>query len=616
MLHALLGDAPGLELLKQMLRRRGNPFFLEETVRTLVETKALEGERGAYRLVRPVQSLQIPATVQAILAARIDRLLAEEKRLLQTASVIGKDVPWAILTAIAELPEEALRRALGHLQEAEFLYETALFPDLQYTFKHALTHEVTYGSLLQDRRRTFHGRIVEAIEQLYGDRLTEHIERLAHHASRGEAWEKAVTYLRQAGAKAFARSANREALAYFEQALTALTHLPETRERLEQAIDVRFELRGALFPLAEFESIEECLREAETLARRLDDQRRLGWVSAYMCSYHAGTGGRATEQLSFARRVEAIGGTLGDVSLEVAAQYYLLMACHTSGDYPGSEHASRRMMQMLQGDRSRERFGLAAFTAVLSRAHLARSLAERGVFDEGAAHGREALRIAEALDHPLSLVDARLGLAYVSSVRGDLSEAGRLLEPVVAQCHDWSIMYFAPLAMASLGYVYVWSGRIVEGVFWLQQALTAHEAARIGYLHSMSVVQLGEAYLLASQVENARASGDRALMLARERGERGHEAWARRLLGDVASHQSTLDVATAAAHFGAAMTLAAELGMRPLVAHCHLGLGKLYRRTGKRQEAEQHISTATTMYREMDMLFWLEQAEVEMRYLS
>src|SRR5262249_43641470 len=149
LLQALLGDAPGLEPLKQMLRRRGNPLFLEETVRTLVETKALDGERGAYRLMRPVQSLQISATVQAILAARIDRLPMERKRLLQTASVIGKDVPFAILTAIAELPEEALRRALGHLQEAEFLYETTLFPDLEYTFKHALTHEVAYGSLLQ-----------------------------------------------------------------------------------------------------------------------------------------------------------------------------------------------------------------------------------------------------------------------------------------------------------------------------------------------------------------------------------------------------------------------------------------------------------------------------------
>ena len=309
LLGALLGPDAGLEPLKRVLiaRTEGNPFFLEESVRALVETGALLGERGAYRLARPLPTIQVPATVQAVLAARIDRLPPGDKALLQTASVVGKDVPFALLQAIAEPAEDELHAAIGRLQAAEFLYEAGIFPDLEYTFKHALTHDVAYGSLLQDRRRTLHRQIVETIERLYPDRLAEHVERLAHHAFRGEAWEKAVTYLRQAGAKAFARSANREALAYFEQALTALTHLPETRETLEQAIDLRFDLRNALFPLAEFGRIEGYLREAEALARTLDDQRRLGWVSAYMSSHHLDTGGHATEVRTFAQRVEAIG---------------------------------------------------------------------------------------------------------------------------------------------------------------------------------------------------------------------------------------------------------------------------------------------------------------------
>ena len=166
--------------------------------------------------------------------------------------------------------------------------------------------------------------------------------------------------------------------------------------------------------------------------------------------------------------------------------------------------------------------------------------------------------------------------------------------------------------MASLGHVYAWSGRIGEGVSWLQQALTAYESAGIGYFHSLSVVQLGEAYLLADQVEDARACAGPALMLARERGERGHEAWALRLLGEIASHPNRPDVAAAEAHYGAATALANELGMRPLVAHCHLGVGKLCRRTGDRAKAEEHLTTAATMYREMDMGFWLERAESEL----
>jgi len=616
LLHALLGDAPGLEPLKEMLRRRGNPFFLEETLRTLVETKALAGERGAYRLMRPVQSLQIPATVQTILAARIDRLPVEEKQLLQAASVTGKDVPYAILAPIAELSGEALRRGLEHLQEAEFLYETSLFPDLEYTFKHALTHEVTYGSLLQDRRRTLHGRIVETIERLYPDRVSEHVERLAHHAFRSEAWGKAVTYLRQAGAKAFARSANREAVAYFEQALAALTHLPETRETQEQAIDLRFDLRNALFPLAEFGRIEGYLREAEILATTLDDQRRLGWVWAYMSSHYQNTGGHATDVRTFAQRVEAIAETLADVPLQVVAQYYLLLACHLSGDYRGTERHCRRLMQSLAGERARERFGLAVFPAVMSRAYLARALAERGAFEEGDAHGQEAIRIGEALDHPFSIIWACLGLASLHSVRGELSRAARLLERAVAQGRDWNIPYLTAMGMASLGHVCAWSGRIAEGVSWLEQALTAYESAGMRLFHSISVVELGEAYLLADRVEDARTCADRAVRLARERGERGDEAWALRLLGEIAAQYTRPDVATAEAHYGAAMALASELGMRPLVAHCHLGLGKLYRRAGKRQEAQEHLTTGTTMYREMDMRFWLEQEEAEMGGLA
>ncbi len=221
LLEALLGADAALGPLKQLLveRTEANPLFLEESVRALVETAALAGERGAYRLTRPVEHLTIPATVQAILAARIDRLAPEAKRLLQAAAVIGKDVPLPLLLAIADAPEHEVRAELTRLQAAEFLYETRLFPDLEYTFKHALTHDVAYGGLLHDRQRALHARIAEAIERLAPERVAEQAERLAHHALRGELWEKAVAYLRQAGLRAMARAANREAIAHLEQAL-------------------------------------------------------------------------------------------------------------------------------------------------------------------------------------------------------------------------------------------------------------------------------------------------------------------------------------------------------------------------------------------------------------
>ncbi len=201
LLETLVGDNRQLQPLLRLLieRTEGNPLFLEESVRSLVETEVLVGERGAYRLGKDPVAIQVPATVQAILAARIDRLPPEDKQLLQTASVVGKDLPWALLVEAAERPEDEVRLGLARLQAAEFVYEAKLFPDLEYTFKHALTHEVAYGSLLQDRRRAIHARIVGVIERVYADRLAERVDSLAHHAFRGEVWDKALHYLRQIG---------------------------------------------------------------------------------------------------------------------------------------------------------------------------------------------------------------------------------------------------------------------------------------------------------------------------------------------------------------------------------------------------------------------------------
>jgi predicted ATPase/class 3 adenylate cyclase len=614
LLEALLGPDASLESLKDTLiaRTEGNPFFLEECVRSLVETGALLGERGACQLARPRPTIQVPATVQAVIAARIDRLRAADKTLLQTASVLGKDVPLGLLRAIAEVSEDELHAAIGRLQAAGFLYEFGFLPDIEYTFTHALTHEVTYGSLLQERRRALHVRIVETIERTYPDRLAEHFERLAHHAFLGRDWAKAVTYLQQAGAKAFAHSVHREAVRYFEDALTALTHLPVNRETQEQAIDLRFDLRNALLPLVEWGRIEECLREAEALAKKTNDRRRLAAVSGYMSGLHLNTGGRASDVRAFAEQAETIGASLDDFSLQVAGQYYRVWLGTLSGDYRETEHLCRTLIGALPGNLCRERLGLVAYPAVVARAFLARALAELGEFDEGRSHGQEAVRLAEELDHPFSLIWASLSLGRLESLRGEFVRAIMPLERAVALSQEWAIAYLTPIALAALGHVYTQSGRVEEGASWLQQALAGYASAGIGYLHSMSTVQLGDAHLLAGRVEEASEFGNRAVVLARERGERGHEAWAHFLLGETAAHRKHRDIAAAEAHYVTAMTLALELGMRPLVAHCHFSVGKAHKRAGDRR-ATENIAAAMNLFQEMGMRFWLEKAEAEVQ---
>jgi tetratricopeptide (TPR) repeat protein len=617
LLTALLGSNAALEPLTHMLiaRTEGNPFFLEESVRTLVETGALTGERGAHKLARPLPAIQVPETVQAVIAARIDRLCATDKALLQMASVLGKDVPFGLLQAIAEIAEDELHAAIGRLRAAEFLHEFEFLPDVQYTFKHALTHEVAYGSLLQDRRRALHVRIVEIIERIYPERLAEQVDRLAHHAFLGEDWAKAVTYLQQAGAKALARSVNREAVRYFEEALTALTHLPESRETVEQAIDLRFDLRNALLPLVEWGRIEGYLREAEALARKLNDRRRLASVSGYMSGLQLNTGGRASDVRAFADEVEAIGASLGDVPLQIAGTYYHVWLGALSGDYRGTERRCRTLIDTLPGDLSRNRFGLVAYPAVVARAFLAHTLAELGAFEEGRDHGQEAVRLAESLDHPFSLIWACLNLGRLEGLRGEFTRAIIPLEHAVTLSNELNIAYLTPIALAALGHIYARSGRVEQGVSWLQQALAGYASAGIGYLRSMSMVQLGEAHFLAGRADEAWDFGARAVLLAREREERGHEAWAHRLLGEMASHRDHLDVAAAEAHYAASTALALELGMRPLVARCRFSLGKLYGRAGDRR-ATEHLTSAISLFQELGMRFWFDKAEAEMQALE
>jgi len=617
LLNALLGQDQTLAPLTRVLieRTEGNPFFLEESVRTLVETAVLVGERGAYRMAKAPDAWQIPATAQAILAARIDRLAPEDKRLLQAASVIGKDVPLALLQAIADGPEDSLRRGLTHLQAAEFLYETSLFPDLEYTFKHALTHEVTYGSLLQERRRTLHARIVDTIEALHPDRLTEHVERLAHHAFRGEVWAKAVGYLRQGAAKAAGRSALREAMTCFEQALGALSHLPEGQDTLEQAIDLRVDFRQVLFPLGEIGRGFEYLHEAETLAQSLGDQRRLGRVSASMTHYFwlACQPDRAIES---GQRALEIAEALGDFPLQIDVNFHLGLAYNSLGDYRRALKCLGRNVAFLQGELVRERFGMSGLPSVFSRSWSVNCFAELGEFAEATAPGEEAVQIAETVDHAFSIIRAYLERGSLYLQKGDSPKAIPLLERGLGVCQARQILFLFPWIASALGHAYALAGRAAEALSLLEQAAERDASMRLVAHQSIRVAYLSEAYLLAGRIDDATRFARRALELSRNHKERGHEAWALRLLGEIASHPDPPDVETAEGHYRQALALATELGMRPLIAHCHLGIGKLHGRTGKRQEAQEHLATATTMYREMDMRFWLDEAGAEMKAIG
>ncbi len=610
LLDALLGPDVTLGPLKPLLveRTEANPLFLEESVRALVETAALAGERGAYRLTQPVEQLTIPATVQAILAARIDRLGAEAKRLLQAAAVIGKDVPMPLLLAIADAPEPEVRAELTRLQAAEFLYETRIFPDLEYTFKHALTHDVAYGGLLHDRQRALHARITEAIERLSTERIAEQAERLAHHALRGELWDKAVSYVRQTGLGAMARGAYREASAHLEQALDAVLRLPKTRETTELTIDIRIDLRNALNPFGEWARMGEHLNEAEGLARGLGDRYRLARIATFAVIQRLVIGDY-DEALRFGQEALTIARTLGDRSIEVVATSFLGRTHAARGEFTEATRLLEHNVA-LEADRRYERFGAANIQWALSGAFLANILSQFGRFDEAIAHAEAAVQIAEAANHPFTLYQALIDLGLAHLGRGDLPSGTRVLERGLELCRTCQIVVGTPVVAAALGAAYALAGRADEALPLVASAVGEFRRRQNHQRPALILLCAGTTYLAARRIDEAASYTREALVLTRRLGARGSEAHGLCLAGDVGLTAGAED---AEAHYREALALAGALGMRPLVAHCHLGLGKLYRRVGKREQAREHLNTAVPLYREMDMRFWLEQAEPETR---
>jgi tetratricopeptide (TPR) repeat protein len=426
-------------------------------------------------------------------------------------------------------------------------------------------------------------------------------------------WDKTLAYSRQAGEKAMARSAYREAVGYFEQAISALQHLPEQRDTLEQAIDLRLALRSALLPSGDSGRILSYLREAESLAVALDDPHRLAQVSLFLSlhSYHRGAHDQA---IASGQRALALATAGGEVVLQALASRYLGQAYRAQGDYRRAIDCFGQTAASLAG--TQEPFGRVLLPAVTSRAHLASCHAELGTFTEGSAFGEEGLRIAEAVAHPGSLMWAYYGIGLLALRQGDLPRALPRLERAVGLCQDADLPIFFPPMAAALGTAYTLGGRATAAVPLLKQALEQTMATDMIGWQALCYLSLGEAQLLAGHLEEAHALAEGALAHARAHQERGHEAYALRLLGDIAARRDPPNAAQAETHYQQALTLADELGMRPLQAHCHLGLGKLYATTGQHEQARAALFTAIDLYRAMDMTFWLPQAEAALAQVS
>jgi DNA-binding SARP family transcriptional activator len=580
----------------------GNPFVAVELVQAWLE----RGTSGA--------GVAVPRRVQDLITARLDQLGDAAHEMTMTAAVMAGQIDFALLAPATGLSEAAAADTLEELVRRRVLHGVGE----RFAFVHERVRGVVYERLLPPRRRLLHRRVAEAAEALYAGELDAHAAVIGYHYRAAEAWDRAVEHLRRAGKQAYRRGAHREAATSFEQAIAAADRLRPSDETRRLGIELRFDLRYALFPLADLEVVGPHLHTAERLAIELGDQAQLGRAAAFLGHYYYWWTSDLARGAEYTRRALAIARELGDLALESSAALSLGIILYTSGRYREAAVLYREVLAAGHDGVAAQRAGQPGLTTLQVGAYLCVCLADLGEFDEGYAVAERVMALANEMPHPFSLMHACMAWCSVAVRRGDFAR--------VADVEAWYRgVQEAPTE--------VW--QIAE--WWLAygRALSGDPAAALPSLQSIAeaprptdasvtrpvVVRprvtawLGEAYLLAGREQDAALMAAQATELAREWHQAGAEAWAHRLQGDIAAHRSPPDVAEAEAAYARALALARAEAMRPLEGHCQLGLGRLYARVG-RPEARRALTDAAALFEALGMGHWLGQARAVLATLQ
>ncbi len=611
------GDEIALDRLADQVwaASEGNPFVAVETMRAHAE--------GAW--VAHGSGLGIPERVREIVGRRLERLSERGQALSAVAAVIGREFDFALLQRAAGIEEEETAAGVEELVRRGVLHGRGE----RFDFTHDRIREVAYARILAPRRKLIHRRVAEGIEALHAGDLDSHSLALGLHYRDADMWDPAARHLGNAGFTARERAANREAVACFNEALRSLASLPEDRGRSERVIDTILHKETALMGLGEFRQSLDGLREAEILARGLGDRRRLGRVFGRF-AYNLGSVGDLEGATENANQARAIAIELSDSRSHFSSNVVRARALYARGDYRRAMEAVRENDALADGA-SPHPIGASGRPAVqelppgqdrihnlsFTRIWGVLALAELGEFTEAIRRSDEALRVSAAELGRHGDVWAHLGVGRLYLVKGDLPRAIEVLEQGLPMCEvggDLAV-YFSRTA-TSLGGAYALAGRLEEAVAMLERADRHAGSIGFAYGHALVVATLGEAQLLTGRVDDAAREADRALGLCRHHGQRGWEAWTLRLVGEIALRREVPDVAAARAAFDAAMALAAEREMRPLLAHCRFGLGAAHRRAGEPSRARAGVAAALAEYRTMDMRYWLARAQTELATLE
>jgi len=565
----------------------GNPFVVVETTRAfdLGGAPPSSGPRGGT---------PAPERVRELVTSRLERLSERARRLAAVSAVAGRDMDIDLLQRASGLGQDEVLDGVEELVRRRVLVAVGERLDVV----HDWVRDVVYDDLLPPRRRAMHRQVAEALEAIHADDIAEHSAALGRHYGGAELWDRAVVHLRAAGSRSLLHSAYREAALSYEAALSALDRLPDARRQVEEAIDVRLEARLALAVLGEIDRIEPLLRDAERLAAGASDNGRLGLALLCQAYQHWSRGEHETGHQTL-DRVVALAPTGGGpvphrtdwirgLLLFQQAKFREALASLAA------QHAEETRVAGPPHGALPTRFATIALHQVFA-------LVELGEFDEALEHARRGFERGRDIGHAYVLAMASTAEGVIALRRGHAAPAVTALERARDLCVDGNYLMLLPGALGHLAAAYLLAGRVDEA---MRAGAEARERERPPY--AGLDVALGEAYLVAGRIDEARAVGERSAAAARRLGEPARLAWSTRLLAQIDVRSAAPSAET---RFRESLELAERLGMRPLAAHCHLGLGTLPDLREGGTDPAWHLAEAAKLFRQMGMTHSCEQAE-------
>jgi class 3 adenylate cyclase/tetratricopeptide (TPR) repeat protein len=591
-------------------RAAGNPLFMEELTHALVQNGSIQKKNDQFILTRDVSSVQVPDTIQGIIAARMDRLEESLKRIMQVAAVIGREFAFRILETITEMKEE-LKSGLVNLQGLEFIYEKSLFPDLEYIFRHALVQEVAYNSLLINRRKEIHEKIGRAIENLYPQRLEEFCEMLAYHYSKSGNLAKAYEYLKESANKAVRNDAVFEGLRFYKEAMGALSQLPQTDDNKREQIELTLAMQGLVRRMgyAEVDYLP-ILQEAEVHAQELGDDKKRVQIRSILGAYYILKGGDPKVGWQYIESCMEYPEIIQDVELMVPVGFDLCVSCIISGDWPRVARIAPAIISLIERCRTQaEFFGkhVNPYSWVLGIWGI--SMGGSGDFEQGERLFQKAISFALEIDHRSTIGWAVYGYGATLALKGDGKSAAKHVQNAIKYLEESQSVLFLGQAWAWLGYAHCLMGKPETAVEFTEKGLRMHTDLGVPFWRSMCHWFCSCSHFELGSLEKARTHADLALQFSTENNERQLQGLSRMWLGKVMAKTDATKTEAAEQKIQQGISLLEELGIRSQAAYGFLWLGEVYAESGRKEEARHNLKKAETMFREMGMDYWLGKAQ-------